>query len=165
LEKACCGTFRKIDDRAFTPGTTQHKRFVAFRRAGVEVEPEQDFSRLVLSALANRGRAIDAQTLFMGVMEAMDESGQPIMSEAELRHPLQYLLLNQLVRPLIEGAIPMDVAAHLGTGLGNIVGGLAAAERPTADIGALSRRVEELTNIVQSQQATINTLLARLPHN
>lgn len=164
LERACCRPLRQLQRGDFTPGRGRLNRFVAFRRAAMEVRPEQEFSRLVLSAVANRGRTIDAQTLFLGAMEAMQagETEQPVMSDVELRNPLQYLLLNQVLRPLVEGAIPEEVVSQMGTRLGSVLRILTAPERPAADIAELLRQVAELTNTVRQQQERIDRQQERI---
>ena len=70
-----------------------------------------------MSAITNRDRTIDAQTLFFGAMELGNETRQPLMTDAELRNPLPYLLLNQVVPPLIKDAIPEEVRGPIEDGI------------------------------------------------
>jgi hypothetical protein len=156
LEQACCRPLRVLEPGRFTPGVRQEKRFVAFRRTKMDVRPEQEFSRLVLSAVANRGRLIDAQTLFLGAMETMDEQGRPLLSDAELRNPLQYLLFNQIARPVVERARPEEGIGTLG--LGQVLSNVTAGGSQLAEVQALREQVAAL-------QRAVDELRARLPHD
>jgi hypothetical protein len=162
IERACCRPFRTIDNTGFAAGARLDKRFVAFRRAAMEVSPEQEFSRVVLNAIVNRDRTIDAQTLFLGAMELEDDKHQPLVTDAELRNPLQYLLLNQLAPPLIKNAIPEETAGPLKTALANFSRIVSSPEVPAAEMQALRSQVEELRRVVQDQQTHINELRERL---
>ncbi|MGH7843988.1 MAG: hypothetical protein ACREQW_02290, partial [Candidatus Binatia bacterium] len=148
IERACCRPFRKLDSTGVAAGARLDKRFVAFRRAAMEVSPEQEFSRVVLNAIANRDRTIDAQTLFLGAMELEDDKHQPLMTDAELRNPLQYLLLNQL-GPLIQSAIPEEAAAQTRTGFANLVRLVVSPEIPTAEMETLRNQIQELRRVVE----------------
>ena len=127
----------------------------------MEVNPEQEFSRVVLDAIRNRNRAIDAQTLFLGAMEFQDDKRRPLMTDAELRNPLQYLLLNQLAAPLIQNAVPEETAESLKTALANFSRIVSSPEVPAGEMQELRSQVEELRKVVQEQQANIEELRRR----
>ena len=128
----------------------------------MEISPEQEFSRVVLSAMAPRDRPIDAQMLFLGAMELEDDKHQPLLADMELRNPLQYLLLNQVAAPLFQNAIPEESAGSLKTALANFSRIVGAPEVATADVQALKSELEELRRVVQGQQTHINELRQRL---
>jgi hypothetical protein len=162
IESVCCRPFRQLGSAGLAAGTRADKRFTAFRRSAMEINPEQEFSRVVLSAIANRDRTIDAQTLFLGAMEFADETGRPLMTDAELRNPLQYLLLNQLAPPLVRNVVPDEDVEPLQTLWGNISRILGSSAAPTGDVQTLTSQVEELKRMVQDQQARISELQQRL---
>jgi hypothetical protein len=155
LDQVCCRPFRALEQGQFTPGVRQDKRFVAFRRTKMDVRPEQEFSRVVLGAVANRSRAIDTQTLFLGAMETTDVQGQPLLSDAEIRNPLQYLLFNQLARPLVERLSPEEGTGTLG--LGQLLSNMTTGTSQTGEVQALREQVAEL-------RRTVEELRTRLPH-
>jgi len=128
----------------------------------MEVNPEQEFSRVVLSAITNRDRAIDAQTLFLGVMELEDDKHQPLVTDAELRNPLQYLLLNQLVAPLVQNVTPEEDAGPARSALANLARLASSPEIPGAEMQTLKSQVDELRRVVQDQQTSIEELRRRL---
>ena len=128
----------------------------------MEINPEQEFSRVLLDAIRNRARGIDAQTLFLGAMEFQDDKQRPLMTDAELRNPLQYLLLNQLAAPLVQNAVPEETAESLKTALANLSRIVSAPEAATTDVQAFSSQLEELRRVVQDQQTRINELRERL---
>ena len=128
----------------------------------MEISPEQEFSRVVLSAMITRDRPIDAQTLFLGAMELEDDKHQPMMADTELRNPLQYLLLNQLAAPLFQNAIPEEDRGTLKDGISEFFADLGAPEVGTAEMQGLKSELEELRRVVHNQQAHIDQLRERL---
>ncbi len=162
IEIICCRPLRQLGSAGLAAGTRVDKRFTAFRRAAMEINPEQEFSRVLLGAIANRDRAIDAQTLFLGAMELQDDKQQPLMTDAELRNPLQYLLINQLAPPLLGNVVPEEDVGPLQTLWANVSRILGSPQAPTGDVQTLTSQVEELKRMVQDQQARISELEQRL---
>jgi hypothetical protein len=162
IERVCCRPFRRLESGQFSAGARTDKRFAAFRRTAMEISSEQEFSRVVLSAMTSRDRPVDAQTLFLGAMELEDDKHQPIMADTELRNPLQYLLLNQLAAPLFQNAIPQEDAASLKAALANLSRIISTPEIGTADVQGLKSELEELRRVVHNQQAHIDQLRERL---
>jgi hypothetical protein len=162
IDRVCCRPFRGLESGQFSAGARTDKRFAAFRRSTMEISPEQEFSRVVLRAMTPRDRPIDAQMLFLGAMELEDDKHQPLMADTDLRHPLQYLLLNQLAAPLFKSAIPEESAGSVNTALANLSRIVSAPEVATADVQGLKSELEELRRLVHSQQSHINELRERL---
>jgi len=163
IERVCCRPLRGLEGGQFSAAAARtDRRFTAFRRSAMEINPEQEFSRVLLDAIRNRARGIDAQTLFLGAMEFQDDKQRPLMTDAELRNPLQYLLLNQLAAPLIQNAVPEETAESLKTALANLSRIVSAPEAATTDVQAFSSQLEELRRVVQDQQTRINELRERL---
>jgi len=123
----------------------------------MEVRPEQEFSRVVLSAMAKSSGAIDAQTLFLGGMEVAEVNNQDTLSDAEVRNPLSYLLLNQIARPLVEQAAPEENADMLSLGLNAILKrSEATAESQSGEVQALRDQVAELRRVVEELRARLS---------
>ena len=162
IERVCCRPLRGLEGGQFSAAARTDRRFTAFRRSAMDINPEQEFSRVLLDAIRNRARAIDAQTLFLGAMEFQDDKQRPLMTDAELRNPLQYLLLNQLAAPLIQNAVPEENAESLKTALANLSRIVSAPEAATTDVQAFSSQLEELRRVVQDQQTRIDELRERL---
>lgn len=163
IATACCRPFSRLATGGLLSGAAQTvRRFTSFRRSAVETNPEQEFSRVLLNAVAKRDRTIDAQTLFLGAMELQDDKQRPLMTDAELRNPLQFLLVNQLAPPLVRNAVPDEDAGPLQTLLANIGRVLGSPQAAGADVQTLTTQVEELKRMVQDQQARIIELQQRL---
>ena len=124
----------------------------------MEVRPEQEFSRVVLTAMTKSGGAVDAQTLFLGAMEVTDERNQDTLSDAEVRNPLSYLLLNQVARPLVEQAVPEENAGVLGARLNTVLRSAMTGDSQSGEVQALRNQVTELKRAVEE-------LRARLPRD
>jgi hypothetical protein len=162
IARVCCRPLRRLEGGQFSAAARTDRRFTAFRRSAMEINPEQEFSRVLLDAIRNRGRAIDVQTLFLGAMEFQDDKQRPLMTDAELRNPLQYLLINQLAAPLFQNAVPEETAESLKTAFANFSRIVGAPEAATADVQGLKSELDELRRLVQSQQTHINELRERL---
>ena len=158
LEQICCRPFRTLEPGRFAAGLRQEKRFVAFRRTSMEVQPTQEFSRVVLAAMAKSGSVIDTQTLFLGAMEVTDEKNQDTLADAEVRNPLSYLLLNQVARPLVERAIPEEHTGVFTAGLKTLLRSAATEGGQPGEVQALREQVAEL-------QRAVEELRSRLPHD
>ena len=162
IEIGCCRPFPSLGSAGLSAGTRSDRRFTAFRRAATAINPEQEFSRVLLDAIGNRDRTIDAQTLFLGAMEFQDDKNRPLMTDAELRNPLQFLLINQLAPPLVRNAVPDEDAEPLQTLLATISRVLGSSQAPTGEAQTLTSQVEELKRMVEDQQARISELQQRL---
>lgn len=131
----------------------------------------KQFAGLLWQTLANRPRQVDTDTLFLGGIGATDEEGQPFMTQEELQNPIEFLLLNQLVTPVLRGLIPERLSDHIAqtfasgdlpasTGGDFAAGGGFVARRaaPTDELSAMREEMESLQRMVRDQQAAIEEL-------
>jgi hypothetical protein len=162
IERVCCRPLRRLEGGQFSAAVRTDKRFTAFRRGARAISPEQEFSRVVLSAVTSGDRTIDAQNLFLGAMELQDDQQRPLMTDAELRNPLQFLLVNQFAPSLVRNAVPDEEAGPLQTLWANVTRLLRSSQAPGADLQTLTNQVEELRRMVQDQQARIGELQQRI---
>ena len=127
-------------------------------------KPGQTFTTLFLQSLsrANKDRLIDAQTLALGVLGAVDTAGVP-MSPEESGHPLELLLLNQIAAPLLANVLPDEVSRLLDTMTSGGARTISdAVLGQTQEMATLRGLVAELQTTVQAQQVMINELRQRL---
>ena len=125
--------------------------------------PGQVLTTLFLQSFANKDRAIDAQTLALGVLGASEPAGRPFMSPLEMEHPFEFLLLNQVAAPLLENVLPEDVSRLLDavtSGGTRTVSDTILGQ--TQEIATLRGLVAELQTSLREQQAIINELRQRL---
>ena len=125
--------------------------------------PGQALTTLFLQSFANKDRAIDAQTLALGVLGASEPAGRPFMSPLEMEHPFEFLLLNQVAAPLLENVLPEDVSRLLDavtSGGTRTVSDTILGQ--TQEIATLRGLVAELQTSLREQQAIINELRQRL---
>ena len=118
---------------------------------------------MVYNAFATKGVAVDAQTLFMGAMELQDASGRPILADAEVRNPLQYLLLNQLLVPAAGGLIPEESRTTLRTLAANAFRFVRQPAGGGEELTVLTKQLDELKKTVRKQQRKLDELNSRLP--
>ncbi len=129
-----------------------------------KMTPESELPTLLYQALLNPDRGFDAQTLLvLNVLGAIDSGGNHPLSELESRNPVQFLLLNQVVAPLIRSSIPertreLSGMAGLGTRVPEAMSGQAT------EVAALRKTVETLSKTVDRLQKKVNKLDSQPPH-
>jgi hypothetical protein len=116
----------------------------AFQHAGMVPPPvAQDagsggpFFRLLSQALAQPDRPVNAATFLLGAMGLNDPQGRPLVSDFELANAPDFLLLRQVVAPVLRTLAPFDLA-------GAVRG--RAAEDPR--VAALAQEVADLKRTV-----------------
>jgi hypothetical protein len=116
--------------------------------------PERELSTLLLQALANKERGFDVPALLvLNILGAADANGNPVLSQLEHDNPLQFLLLNQVVAPLVERTLPERIPGLLG------VSGLGAAMRETSSVQAAE--LANLRKTVEQLQKKVDELSSR----
>jgi len=168
IERVCCQPLRPKTIEVPTPDVilgTAPGTSGAPTIGGIAMqEPGQTLSNLFLQSLggANKARAIDAQTLALGVLGAVDAAGGPTMSQLEFDHPLEFLLLNQVAAPLFENVLPDEVSQLLDTMTSGATRPISdAVLGQTQELATLRGLVAELQTTVQAQQVMINELRQR----
>jgi hypothetical protein len=178
IERVCCDPLQLKTIRVPTPGTPQPPpsppgvmpgtapgTSEAPNLGGIAVpKPGQTLTTLFLQSLSrdNKARAIDAQTLALGVLGAVDATGGP-MSQLEFDHPLEFLLFNQVAAPLLENVLPDEVSRLLDTMTSGGTRPISdAVLGQTQELATLRNLVAELQTTVQAQQVMINELRERL---
>jgi hypothetical protein len=159
LERLCCTDLERWV-RGYTASTgdvfaAAPAPAVAAGAVSVEDANKTDspFASMLYQALATPGRDVNPATLMLAAMGAHDRNGRPLASDAELADPADFLLINQIVAPMVRAMMP-GLAATPTTGA-------FAASAPTGDVGNLAREVDELKKTVAKQQKTIDQLRRR----
>jgi len=144
IDRICCrplqlreagvkGVVVMLDGSSGKPNMRTNAETTGFVAPGAKMTPERELSTLLYEALLNPKH--DAQELLvLHALGATDSKGEPALSGLESRNPLQFLLLNQVVAPLIRSSIPEQTK------------GLAA------ELATLRETVERLTRTVERPQ-------------
>jgi hypothetical protein len=106
---------------------------------------------MLWQALATPGREVNAATLMLAAMGARDRKGQPLASDFELAHPTDFLLVNQVIAPVVRAMMP---PATLGT---PSVETTAAGTAGTA-VDELAKQLAALKHTIEEQQKAIDQL-------
>jgi hypothetical protein len=85
---------------------------------------------MLSAAISTPERVVNAQTLFLGALGMKDGNGNPLISDTELSHPSDFLLLNQLVAPVFKQMFPDGLMSALAGGTGS-AGSAPAAPSPS----------------------------------
>jgi hypothetical protein len=117
-----------------------------------QAKDQTAFASLLASALADHPAGADLGTVLLAAMGAPDETGKPLMSDLEMRHPGEFELMNELLVPLLRMSVPTDAGAPGATG-GTGTGG--------ADLAALREELAALARQVKEHEATIGQLKQR----
>ncbi len=120
-------------------------------------------TNLLSAAIAAPDRGVDAQTLFLGALGMAGASGQPLISDAELSHPSDFLMLNQVVAPVLQQILPDGLMAALAsTAAANTpTTNTPVAGTPAVDVAAMSAQIAALTQQLASHQQAIEQLKKR----
>jgi hypothetical protein len=153
LERLCCTDLERWV-RGYTASAGNVFAAAPAHAAGtVTVEDanktDSPFASMLYQALATPGREVNPATLMLAAMGAHDRKGRPLASDAELADPAEFLLINQIVAPMVRALVPSPAVATLAG---------APTAPSTADVGTLARDLEKLKKTVDRQQKTIERL-------
>ena len=113
------------------------------------IPPEKEFTTLLYQAFLNPDRGFDAKALVLfNLLGAKDANGNPLLSDLESRNPAQFLLLNQVIAPLIRNAMPepsriLTDKASTNASMANVT------TVQAAEIARLRKTVDDLTAKVE----------------
>jgi hypothetical protein len=157
LARLCCQPFRTEQvqvDRFQRATVAQPTPFARTSAAGVDATAfathEQELTHLAAQAWANRTNPVNPYTLLLDTLGAVDAQGQPLLSTLERRNPVEAVLLNQLILPLIDDFLPG------AKGEGAPRQPAPAAEVQSAE--AVSSELTQLREIVEKQRQIVETL-------
>lgn len=153
LAKLCCAPLekKKIDPNQAQGHATENNLNIP-RDTRVRPNMKEQtmaFPRLLAEAGANVDRAIDAQTLVFAALNLPDLRGELFADEFEMAHPLQFLIANQVVHPLLGQVMPHGGGAR----------STSAAGVPHDDIAELRHQVADLQKKTEAQAKAIEALL------
>ncbi len=173
LEILCCRPFiirnRGIGDNETAPSNLNTGA------AFTPVTDKRGFRAFTGRVWANRGRTVDAQTLFLGAIGARDQNAQPYLAKTELENPFFTVMVNNLAGPLL-AKLPDDTpntlkrtAKAFATADFNRPAGFTDTSASSAseeamdklrdqEINDLKTRLTDLQNTVAQQSETINQL-------
>ena len=177
IERICCrplqfrgATVNAFASRRSAPGVTPNvspssptNTSSATGTAGTSAKmtPEREFTTLLFQSLLNPERGFDAQALLvLNVLGATDARGNPALSQLERDNPLQFLLFNQIIAPLIESSKP-ERSASVSGAVERMGAPPEAAPASASEVAALRETVEKLQSLVESQQVKIDKLSRR----
>lgn len=131
-----------------------------FRASAQTTERSRAFMRLALQALGTRERSASAEELVLGMLGEKQDDGTPYLTELESENLLQYIVLDQMAKPLMRNMAsdqPSGFGGAIARTVGAMMGGAALGDASTdAGVGA---RLDELRATVERQQAQIDELL------
>jgi hypothetical protein len=144
---------------SFQPSATEKYRNL--RYAARAFRKKTEFSSTVFHTWATSSERADAHSMLLGALGALDDAGKPLVSDEALRNPEQFLIANNLARPLLDLLIPEELANRLRP-LG-AEGFAKGAETPAeAEAAGMRSELDELRKTVAEQQARIDELRKRL---
>jgi hypothetical protein len=155
LERLCCTTPEaRYDADKLADVDLFRMREGAHEEVGAAPR-KQGFGDLLFATLAHGERKSTVEDLLLAALGARDAEGQPFASPEELANPAEFIVLNQVVAPVLKQLTPRGALAAFA----------AAASRETPDDAArmetLERQVIELAGKVERQDRTIEELRKR----
>lgn len=123
------------------------------------VNINRDMASIFSQAFERGANRLDLPTMILGAMGVADAEGKPLLTEVEQRNPLTALMANQLAMPLASSFMPQNMLGM--TSAADLRKAILGGETPAvsaAEIQSLKAAVSKLTELVNQQQETINTL-------
>jgi hypothetical protein len=150
IANVCCREVREIPARRIDMNAAI--RMHAAKYPLTADEQSANFSRIVVESAFRRDRTVDAATIAMASLGAVEENGEPLLTEAEMRQPAEALLIHQLLLPLVEGIGATTAAAAAGV----------SPAATVVDMSAMRSELAGLRTAMDQQQRTIEELTRRL---
>lgn len=160
LEKICCDVFelRRSDKINLTRGD-QPASNAGSANSMLNRGQGNGLSRMVSSALFERGPALDEQRYFMGLLGVAnaDVKGEVFASNEELNQPFQKLLVDRFTSALFDGLKSVSVTGEAGStaGIANLF---------TTEATSGSARENELASL-QKQMIDLQTKVDQMMKN
>jgi hypothetical protein len=149
LERLCCRPFGQFDDRVKAANYFRSDTGAQPAEADSTAPRDAAFGSLLWNAVSQPNRPAGVEHVLLGILDARDADGQPFLSRQELAHPSEWLMLNQVVAPLVRTMVPQGGAETFSRMAGGI--GEAPSDDVRRELGALRatiddqrRRIEEL---------------------
>jgi len=109
------------------------------------------FAAMMSEMWNNTGRDINAATLAFAMLDATDPAGKPLASKMEMDNPGEFLVVNEMLRPMIEKTFPPELTRFMA--------GLTKAPAQSAqEIVELRQAIDELQKTVKEQSQQIEAL-------
>jgi hypothetical protein len=159
LERFCCRPLGRFDDRVngtvFFRTATQPEG-VSTGASDTDTDlADSMFASLLWDAVANPDRPVGIEHVLLGVLGARDAEGKAFVTDNELEHPSEFLLLNQVVAPLVRTLLPAERVVEAA------MRGAAASSDHADRVDDLARELADLRATVQKQERTIAKLKKR----
>jgi hypothetical protein len=122
-----------------------------FRGSAPTMARSRAFLQLAVQSLASRESSANAEQLVLGLLGDKDAQGKPPLTELESENLLQFLVLDQMAKPLLR-----NVLGDQAIGGGAVLSAMGALFGGGADIA-------ELRATVQRQQRQLDELLRNAP--
>jgi len=160
IEKFCCTPPPRINIRF--DNRKAFRANVAF--AARTTTPAQDVAEVAAQAWMRRGQSpVDVRQITMNALGLGDESGNPLLSDAEQQHPLAALLFNQLGVPLAENALPPELVRLASAAVGRaVVEPPKGSMDPQTEITHLKDRLDAMKSELVSHETRLNELKKQL---
>jgi hypothetical protein len=163
LEEICCLEPLKRRLAEEEPGAAGIGFFdrMVMAKVGSNIRAEA-FGELLMDALSGKATPIKPETLIKGLKGLKDQNGKPYLKDIERENVPQFLLLNQLIQPLLKSFVPEgfdDMLKVLGTAFKEEGKPLEEAD----EIGKLRAELSKLRETVKKQEDTLKDLLKKEP--
>jgi hypothetical protein len=159
LERICCRPTREYQDSVRNADFFANARVSRVRsarrarRAAPGPIPEPPAAATLWSALGSPERRVGVEHVLLGALGARNAAGEPYIRDEEMVNPANFLVLNQIVAPLLRAVVPTEVApADLAAGFG----AAGSADRQRMD--DISKELNSIRATVKQHEKTIAKL-------
>jgi hypothetical protein len=163
IQQFCCGPL----DQQRSQFSSRVTRTASMGGTATAAAGPTPFARLLSQSWLNRSRAVDARTLARSILGTSDPAGGAPATPFETQNAATFLLVNQVVRPVLEGLLPPEftqLMGELAAASARAQPGGTPAASPTSsapDLTALQQAVRDLQATVKAQADEIAKLKKR----
>ncbi|MDD5320321.1 MAG: hypothetical protein PHD43_06850 [Methylococcales bacterium] len=160
IAKLCCAPFRERSLKLPAAALDVLTHSSPSMRVAPSETSKYPFAALLSQTWMNKDRTIDALTLMHAALGFTDETNKPLANKFEFENALPFLLLNQVVRPTLEGVLPSE-----WTELMEVLAARKAAGSEEAAVSEQEIELKSLRNAVMKLQETMQeqaTLIDKL---
>jgi hypothetical protein len=150
IAKLCCAPFRERDVKVPEATLSDLTHNIPSTRFAPNEISKNPFATLLSQTWLNKDRIIDAQTLMLAALGFTDENNKPFANKFEFDNALPFLLLNQVVRPTLEGILPSE-----WTELMEILASRKAKSSREPAVGEEETELASIRNTVRELQKTV----------
>jgi hypothetical protein len=118
--------------------------------------------RVLAKSFAKPTRTVDAESLALGLLGALDDEGKELLSDEELGQPLSLIMFNQVLRPALKELLPDSWSTSMEAISETEESGKPGLPTAPVSVVRLEEDMKSLKNKLEQQKKLIDGLNKKL---